>query len=98
MRYAEHGESGPGKVPAQPTTVSRMSAAPRRCQSEWCHADRSDLRAQEASSERLERRRVTRGEEPMHWRGAGRGRSGKGRVGEEGRSRWAADHLKKKKK
>src|SRR5947208_434983 len=70
MRYAEHGESGPGKVPAQPTTVSRMSAAPRRCQSEWCHADRSDLRAQEASSERLERRRVTGGEEPMHWRGA----------------------------
>src|SRR2546430_16354632 len=29
---------------------------------------------------------------------AGQSRSGERRVGEEGRSRWAADHLKKKKK
>src|SRR3954469_9610389 len=65
-RYAEHPDRGPGKVPAQPRTVSLIGAASSD------HLQRPDavhLGAEEAAAEPLERRRVARGQEPVARRG-----------------------------
>src|SRR4051812_717867 len=71
MRYDEHGESGPGKVPAQPMTVRRIaSATPRRGrEADRCCAHRTNLWAEEAPPERLEQRGVSGRVEAMGWRG-----------------------------